>query len=174
MRSWLWQTRCGGRRRRRRMSERDHGLPSCGPRLIEMFVFRVDPRSYRVGDPSRPIGSTTTVGGELVYKWAYNTVTKELRAVWPSQHHKTVIGLEEWECSVRIIHDPVTHAILTRTVESSAGGSSPDSFGLQKQAFLAVSRRRRPALDARWRPVRRPRARDGAHTPKRPAPSANA
>ena len=39
------------------MCERDHGLPSYVPRSIEMFVLRVDPRSYRVGDPSRPIGS---------------------------------------------------------------------------------------------------------------------
>ena len=78
-----------------------------------------------------------------------------------------MIHLEEWECSVRIIYDPVTHAILTRTVESSAGGSLRGSFELQKQAFLSVSR---DDADLRWMPdgdryvVRGP---ETAHIPPR-------
>ncbi len=112
----------------------------------------IDPekwRSYKIGDPTKPIGTTVTLSGDLVRKWVWYCGANELEPIWPSQHHKVSLNKRGWEGAVRIIYDPDTHSIITRTIRTPQGDVAPNSLDLQRQAFLALSQND-PTL--RWMP----------------------
>jgi len=106
-------------------------------------------RNYKIADPLRPIGNTTTLCGDLVPKWCYDVIDGTLEPVWPPRRHTVMTGPDGVERTIRIIYDPDTHSIITRTVADCNGGAASNSFELQRQAFLAVGEND-PEL--RWMP----------------------
>jgi hypothetical protein len=59
------------------------------------------------------------------------------------------MGPDGIERTIRVIYDPDTQSIITRTITTPQGDVASNSFDLQRQAFLAVSSND-PAL--RWLP----------------------
>jgi hypothetical protein len=114
------------------------------PRLHDRKQQLLDPgkwgRCYKIADPLRPIGHTTTLCGHLVRKWCYDAISRELEPVWPPRHHEIKMGDNGIERTIRIIYDPDTHSIITRTVADSDGNVARNSLTLQRRAFLAVSK----------------------------------
>jgi hypothetical protein len=95
--------------------------------------------NYKINDPAKPVGTTVTLGDDLVRKWVWYRDANELEPIWPSQHHKVSLNRRGWEGGVRIIYDPDTHSIITRTITTPQGDVAPNSLDLQREAFLAVS-----------------------------------
>ena len=59
------------------------------------------------------------------------------------------MGEDGVERTIRIIYDPDTHSVITRTVADRKGDAAGNSLDLQRQAFLAVGKND-PTL--RWMP----------------------
>jgi hypothetical protein len=116
------------------------------PQLFDPDMWE---RGYKTGDPLRPIGNTTTIGGDLVRKWSYDVIDGTLDPVWPPRRHTVRMGPDGVERTIRIIYDHDSHSIITRTVADCNSDVASNSFDLQRQAFLAVGEND-PEL--RWMP----------------------
>jgi len=117
------------------------------PRLFDPGKWE---RCYKNGDPLGPIGTTTTLGGDLVRKWSYDVINRDLEPVWPGQHHTLRLGADDVERTIRIIYGPDTQM---RSYDHARGGIREPICGLSWPMTISNAGKRGTNGPSHWSQV---------------------